>query len=222
MAWEEAKRRAEEECRAQEEAARGAKEEAKRKEREDAMQKARGAVEAQADKELRLAEERLWEEAVGGWLCLGLALLVIVAPEVLALKDPCARCSGKGIHCVLSVAKGKTMLCEVCDHVKVSCSWSKKTVNEKHKQKRVQHSEEAEEAGVIDVDKDEDEEEQLHFMVPAHLAEDHWGALRALMTTLDTLSTNLHAFWQDSWEVSIKTLRLIVMLHVLPHDSKAF
>ncbi|KAG6327538.1 hypothetical protein ID866_11551 [Astraeus odoratus] len=114
----------------------------------------------------------------------------------------------KGTLCVLGTAKGKTMACEVCWHAKVSCSWTKRMTDEKHKQKRAHGSEEMEEREIIDVDRDEEEEEEewSHFAVLTHLAEEHWDALGSLTATLDTLSTDFCTFWQDSWEVSMEML----------------
>ncbi|KAG6327786.1 hypothetical protein ID866_11304 [Astraeus odoratus] len=56
------------------------------------------------------------------------------------------------------------------------------------------------------MDKDE---EWSHFAVPTHLTEEHWDALRALMTTLDTLSTDFLAFQWDSWNLSMSLLRVV-------------
>ncbi|KAG6327046.1 hypothetical protein ID866_12043 [Astraeus odoratus] len=79
-------------------------------------------------------------------------------------------------------------------------------VRESRKWKWVWRSEEAEETEIINVDKDEDEE-WLHFAVLAHLTEEHWDTLRALMMTLDTLSMDFLAFWQDSWNLGMSILR---------------
>ncbi|KAG6326914.1 hypothetical protein ID866_12175 [Astraeus odoratus] len=223
-AQEEAERKAQEERRAQEEAAR-AREEAERlaKEavaREEAARRAAEAMEERADAKRRALEERLWEAA-------GQRSETAVAPPRVAkpsgkmtmagpsapgrrasgVQDPCTRCRNKGTSCVLGVAKGKTSACKACRHAKVSCSWAKKTAGETRKRKRVRHSEETEGREVVDVDVDDDEdEERSHFAVPTHLAEEHRDALRALMTTLDTLSTDLLEFRRDSWNLRVATL----------------
>ncbi|KAG6327386.1 hypothetical protein ID866_11702 [Astraeus odoratus] len=186
---EEAERKVEEECKVQEEAAR-AREEAERlakeaAEREEAAKRTAEAMEERADTERRAIEEHLWEVA-GQWLEMVVAppwvakpsgRMMVAGPSALGrrvsgVQDPCTRCCNKGTPCMLGAAKGKTMACEVCHHVKVSCSWTKKTAGESRKWKWVWRSEEAEEIEVIDVDEDEDEE-WLHFAVPQHLAEEH-------------------------------------------------
>ncbi|KAG6326718.1 hypothetical protein ID866_12371 [Astraeus odoratus] len=222
-AQEEAERKAEEERKAREEAVR-VQEEAERlakeaTEREEAAKRVAEAVEERADAERRAVEERLWEAA-------GQRSETAVAPPQVAkpsrrmtvagpsasgrrasgVQDPCTRCCNKGIPCVLGVAKGKTMACEACRHVKVSCSWTKKTAGELRKQKQAWRSEEAEEIEVIEVDEDEDEE-QLHFVVLQHLAEEHQDTLRALTMTLDMLSMDFLTFQQDSWNLGVSILR---------------
>ncbi|KAG6327090.1 hypothetical protein ID866_11998 [Astraeus odoratus] len=188
-AQEEAERKAQEECRAQEEAAR-AREEAERlakeaTEREEAAKRVAEAVEERADTERRAIEERLWE-AVGQWSETVVAPLRVAKPSgrmtmggsstsahrASGVQDPCTQCHNKGTPCVLGAAKGKTTACEACHHAKVSCSWSKRTVGELRKQKRVQRSEEADEIEAVDVGEDEDKE-QPHFVVLQHLAEEH-------------------------------------------------
>ncbi|KAG6328742.1 hypothetical protein ID866_10347 [Astraeus odoratus] len=216
-AQEEAERKAEEECRVQEAVAR-AKEDA---EREDAAWRAAEAVEERADAKRRGLEEWLWEVAgqQSGTAVAPLQVakpsgrMMVVGPSALGcrvsgVQDPCTRCCNKGTPCMLSAAKGKTMACEACHHVKVSCSWTKKTAGESRKWKWVQRLEETEEIEVIDVDKDEDKE-WPHFVVLQHLAEEHQDALRALMMTLDTLSMDFLEFWQDLWNLRVAALRAI-------------
>ncbi|KAG6328022.1 hypothetical protein ID866_11067 [Astraeus odoratus] len=215
-AHEEAERKAEEEHRAQDAAVR-AKEDA---EREDAAWRAAEAAEERADAEQRALEERLWEVA-GQWSGMAVAPLWVAKPSgrmtmggssapgqrASGVQDPCTRCHNKGTLCVLGAAKGKTMACEVCCPVKASCSWLKKMAREMQKQKWVQQSEEMEDVEMVEVSKDDkDDKVWSHFAVPPHLAEDHWDALRALMTMLDMLSTDFLAFWQDSWNLSISML----------------
>ncbi|KAG6326175.1 hypothetical protein ID866_12914 [Astraeus odoratus] len=123
------------------------------------------------------------------------------------VQDPCTRCRNKGTSCVLGVAKGKTSACEACQHAKVSCSWVKKMAGETCKRKWVWRSEETEGREVIDVDADDDEdEERSHFAVPTHLTEEHRDTLRALTTTLDTLSTDFLEFQRDSWNLGVAML----------------
>ncbi|KAG6327934.1 hypothetical protein ID866_11156 [Astraeus odoratus] len=188
-AQEEAERKVEEECKAREEAVR-VREEAGRlaKEaavREEAAKRDVEAVEERADAKRRAIEERLWEVA-GQWSETAVAPLWVAKPSgrmtvvgpsasghrVSGVQDPCTRCHNKGTPCVLSTAKGKTTACEACCHVKVSCSWTKKTAGESRKWKQAGRLEEAEEIEVVDVDKDEDEE-QPHFVVLQHLMEEH-------------------------------------------------
>ncbi|KAG6327775.1 hypothetical protein ID866_11314 [Astraeus odoratus] len=88
------------------------------------------------------------------------------------VQDPCTRCCNKVTPCMLSMAKGKTTACKACHHVKVSCSWMKKTAGELRKWKWVQRSEEVEKIEVVDMDKDKDKE-QPHFVVLQHLVEEH-------------------------------------------------
>ncbi|KAG6329645.1 hypothetical protein ID866_9443 [Astraeus odoratus] len=81
---------------------------------------------------------------------------------------------------------------------------------EMHKWKWVWHSEEMEGREVIDMDTDDDEDgEQLHFAVPTHLVEEHRDALGALMTTLDTLSTEFYEFWRDYWGFGMEVLKVM-------------
>ncbi|KAG6326572.1 hypothetical protein ID866_12517 [Astraeus odoratus] len=196
-AQEEAERKAQEERRAQEEAAR-AREEAERlaKEavaREEAARRAAEAAEERADAERRAVEDRLWEAA---------------APQhagPLGCKTPALGAATRA-PLVLGAAKGKTTACEACRHAKVSCSWSKRTVGESRKRKRVRRSEEADETEAVEVGEDEDEE-RPHFAVPQHLAEEHRDTLGALTTTLDTLSTDFLAFRRDSWNLGVSILR---------------
>ncbi|KAG6329621.1 hypothetical protein ID866_9468 [Astraeus odoratus] len=199
-AWEEAERQAKEACKVQEAT------EKEREEREAAVQKAWEAVEAWADKEQRAREaaeawvddkqraleDRLWEEE-SRW---NAEKVVGPSPSSMSKRhskgpgpqDPCVRCWSKGMHCIL-------------------CSWTKRLTNEKHKQKRVHRSEGRE---VVTVNKDEEEEEEcLHFMVPPHLAEDHWDALRALIITLDTLSMEFYDFQRDYWGFSTEVLKVM-------------
>ncbi|KAG6328343.1 hypothetical protein ID866_10746 [Astraeus odoratus] len=208
---------AEEECKAQE-AARWAKEEAMQQVREEAMQKAREAAEAQADTEQRALKERLWEVA-GQWSEAAVAPPQVAKPSrrmASGVQDPCTRCCNNGICCILGTAKGKTTACEVCWCTKVSCSWTKRMINKKCKWKRVCNLEETEGKEVIKVNDEEVDNNCSHFTVLPHLVEDHWDALRALMTMLDTLSMDLCAFWQDSWEVSMEMLGVMgVIAHEL-------
>ncbi|KAG6326313.1 hypothetical protein ID866_12776, partial [Astraeus odoratus] len=222
---EEAERKVEEECKAQEEAAR-AREEAERltkeaAEREEAAKRAVEAVEERADAERRAIEEQLWE-AVGQWLEMVVAPLQVAKPSrrmtmggsstpacrASGVQDPCTRCCNKGTPCVLGTAKGKTMACEVCHYVKVSCSWMKKTAGKSRKWKQVWRLEEVEEIEVIDVDKDKDKE-WPHFAVLQHLVEEHQDALGALTMTLDMLSMDFLKFWRDLWNLRVATLRAI-------------
>ncbi|KAG6326577.1 hypothetical protein ID866_12511, partial [Astraeus odoratus] len=158
---EEAERKAKEECKAQEEAAR-AREEAERlakeaTEREEAAKRVVEAVEERADTKRRAVEEWLWEVAKpsGRMTMRGSST---PACRASGMQDLCTWCHNKGTLCVLGATKGKTTACEACHHAKVSCSWSKKTVEELRKQKQVWRSEEAEEIEVIDMDEDEDKE----------------------------------------------------------------
>ncbi|KAG6326416.1 hypothetical protein ID866_12673 [Astraeus odoratus] len=222
-AQEEAERKAQEEHRTQEEAAR-VREEAERlakeaAEREEAAKRAVEAAEERVDTERRAVKERLWE-AVGQRSEMAVAPPRVAKPSgrmtvggssasacrASGVQDPCTRCHNKGTPCVLGATKGKTTACEACRHAKVSCSWSKRTVGESRKWKRVQRSEEVDEIEAIDVGEDEDEE-QPHFAVPQHLVEEHRDALGALTMTLDTLSMDFLAFWQDSWNLGMSILR---------------
>ncbi|KAG6328383.1 hypothetical protein ID866_10706 [Astraeus odoratus] len=173
-AWEEAERQAAEACRVQEEA-----EKKEREEREAAGE----AAEAWADAEQRAVEERLWD--------------VVVAPPQVAkpggrmsvagpsasgwrasgVQDPCTWCCNKGTLCVLSMAKGKTMACEVCHHMKVSCSWTKKMAGEVWKKKWVHCLEETDNVEMVGV------------------------------TTLDMLSMEFYKFQRDYWGFSGEVLR---------------
>ncbi|KAG6328352.1 hypothetical protein ID866_10737 [Astraeus odoratus] len=223
-AWEEVEK-VEEERKAQEEAVR-VREEAERLakeavEREEAAKRAAEAVEERADAKRRAIEECLWE-AAGQWSEMVVAppwvakpsrRMTVVGSSALGhrasgVQDPCTWCCNKGTLCVLGVAKGKTTACKACHHTKVSCSWMKKMVGELRKQKQAWRSEEAEEVEVVNVDEDEDKE-WLHFVVLQHLMEEHWDALRALIMTLDMLSTDFLKFWQDSWNLRVATLRAI-------------
>ncbi|KAG6327032.1 hypothetical protein ID866_12057 [Astraeus odoratus] len=222
-AQEEAERKVQEECRAQEEAAR-AREEAERPakeatEREEAAKRAAEAAEERADAERRAVKEHLWEAAgqrletavAPPWVAKPSRRMTVAGPSTSGrrasgVQDPCARCCNKGTLCVLGAAKGKTTACEVCRHAKVSCSWSKRTVGESRKWKRVRRSEEVDEIEAVDVGEDEDEE-RPHFVVLQHLAEEHQDALGALTTTLDTLSMDFLAFQRDSWNLGVSILR---------------
>ncbi|KAG6330961.1 hypothetical protein ID866_8129 [Astraeus odoratus] len=162
----------EEEHKVQEAAVR-AKEEAKRMAREVAERKEREAAEEWAYAEWRALEERLWE------LVAQCSEMAAAPPWVSKHSrrmsmDPCTRCYNKGTLCVLGTAKGKTMVCKVCCHVKASCSWTKKMTGEAWKRKWVQHLEEVEDMEMVEVSEDDKEEEvQSHFMVLIHLAEVH-------------------------------------------------
>ncbi|KAG6325998.1 hypothetical protein ID866_13091, partial [Astraeus odoratus] len=206
-AWEEA----EEACKVQEEVAKR-----EREEREVTVQKAQKAAEAQADAEWRALEERLWDVAVqhsetvaappqvakpGGRMS-------VVGPSASGqrasgVQDPCTWCCNKGTHCILSAAKGKTMACEVCRHMKVSCSWVRKTTGEVQKRKQVRHSEEVEDVEIVEAD-----EVWLHFVVPPHLVEDHQDTLGALTTTLD-MSTEFYKFRRDYWGFGMEVLKVM-------------
>ncbi|KAG6328053.1 hypothetical protein ID866_11036 [Astraeus odoratus] len=222
---EEAERKVEEEhkaqaARAKEEAERRAKEDA---EREDAAQRATEAVEERANAERRALEERLWE-VVGQWSVMAVAPLQVAKPSgrmtmvgpsapgwrASGVQDPCTRYHNKGTPCMLGAAKGKTTACKVCHHVKVSCSWTKRTASKTHKQKQVQQLEDMEEKEVIDMDTNEEEDkEQLHFAVLTHLMEEYRDALGALTTTLDTLSTEFYKFQRDYWGFSTEVLKVM-------------
>ncbi|KAG6327569.1 hypothetical protein ID866_11520 [Astraeus odoratus] len=222
-AQEEAERKAQEERRAQEEAVR-VREEAERltkeaAEREEAAKRAAEAAEERVDAERRAVEDRLWEVA-GQWLEMAVAPPRVAKPSgrmtmggssasacrASGVQDPCTQCRNKGTPCVLGAAKGKTTACKACCHAKVSCSWSKRTVGELRKWKRVQRSEEVDEIEAIDVGEDEDEE-QPHFAVPQHLVEEHRDTLGALTTTLDMLSMDFLTFQRDSWNLGVSILR---------------
>ncbi|KAG6327514.1 hypothetical protein ID866_11575 [Astraeus odoratus] len=226
-AQEEAERKAEEERKAQEAVAR-AKEEAERRakedvEREDTAWRAVEAVEERVNAERRALKERLWE-AVGQQSAMAVAPLQVAKPsrrmtvvgpsapgwQASGVQDPCTRCCNKGTPCVFGAAKGKTMACEACRHVKVSCSWTKRTAGEKCKWKWVQQSEDVEEKEVVDVDADEEEDkEQSHFAVLTHLTEEHRDALGALMTTLDMLSMEFYEFRRDYWGFGAEVLKVM-------------
>ncbi|KAG6326943.1 hypothetical protein ID866_12146, partial [Astraeus odoratus] len=173
LACEEAERKAEEECKVQKEVAR-VREEAERlakeaAEREEAAKRVAEAAEERADAERRAIEERLWE-------VVGQQSEMVVAPLQVA------KLSGR-----MTVGGSSAPAC------RASGVWSKKTVGESRKQKQAWRLEEMEEIEVVDVDEEEDEE-RPHFAVLQHLAEEHWDALGALMTTLDTLSTDFLEF----------------------------
>ncbi|KAG6325877.1 hypothetical protein ID866_13212, partial [Astraeus odoratus] len=124
------------------------------------------------------------------------------------VQDPCTQCCNKGTLCVLSVAKGKTTACEACHHVKVSCSWTKRTAGEAWKKKWVHHSEEADDVEMVEVGEDDEEEDAWsHFAVPPHLTQEHQDALRALTVTLDMLSMEFYKFWRDYWGFGREVLR---------------
>ncbi|KAG6327610.1 hypothetical protein ID866_11479, partial [Astraeus odoratus] len=196
-AQEEAERKAEEECKVQEAAAARAKEVT---EREVAAWRAAEAAEERADTERRALEERLWEmvgqqsETTGQWLEMAVAPLQIAKPSgrmtmagssttgrrASGVQDPCTRCCNKGTLCILGAARGKTMACETDGREVINMD-----------------------------DKEDKEEEQSHFPVPTHLAEEHWDALRVLMTMLDVLSMDFLTFQWDSWNVSMEMLRLM-------------
>ncbi|KAG6326086.1 hypothetical protein ID866_13003 [Astraeus odoratus] len=191
----EAERKVEEERKAQEEAAKR-----EREERETAVRMAREAAEAQADAERRALEERLWDVAVQH------SEMAVAPPQVAkpgrrmasGVQDPCTQCRNKGTLCVLGMAKGKTTACEACRHAKVSCSWTKRTVGEARKKKRVCRSEEADDVEMMEAGKDDEEEEmRSHFAVLPHLVEEHQDALGALTVTLDTLSMEFYEFRRD-------------------------
>ncbi|KAG6325856.1 hypothetical protein ID866_13234 [Astraeus odoratus] len=167
--WEEAKRKAEEECKVQEAAAR-AKEEAERMARETTERREREAMEEWADAEQRALKERLWELVV--------APLQVAKPSGrMSMARPSTtgqRCCNKGTLCVLSAAKGKTMVCEACHHMKASCSWMKKTTGEVWRRKWVWHLEEMEDMEMMEASEDDEEEEMWsHFAVLSHLMEEH-------------------------------------------------
>ncbi|KAG6326887.1 hypothetical protein ID866_12202, partial [Astraeus odoratus] len=206
-AWEESERQAKEARKAQEEAVKK-----EREEREVAAWKAQEAVEVWADAEQRTLEERLWDAAAQ---CSEMA----AAPPWVAkpgrrmasgVQDPCTWCHNKGTLCILGVAKGKTMACEACRHMKVSCSWMKRMAREVWKKKWVHHSEEADDVEMVEAsDNDKEEETQSHFAVLPHLAEEHRDALRALMVTLDMLSMEFYKFQRDYWGFSGEVLRVM-------------
>ncbi|KAG6327021.1 hypothetical protein ID866_12068 [Astraeus odoratus] len=225
-AWEEAK----EACKAQEEV-----EKKEREEREAAAWKAWEAVEVQADKEWRAREaaeaqadaeqrsvkERLWNVVVQcsemvaapPWVAKPGRRMSVVGPSTSGqrasgVQDPCTQCCNKGTCCILGMAKGKTMACEACCHTKVSCSWTKKTTGEVQKKKWVCCSEEADDVEMVEASEDNEEEDAwLHFTVLPHLAEEHRDTLRALTTTLDTLSMEFYKFWRDYWGFSMEVLK---------------
>ncbi|KAG6326031.1 hypothetical protein ID866_13058, partial [Astraeus odoratus] len=214
----EAERKAEEECKAQEEAAKR-----EREERETAARMAWEAAEAQADAEQRALEERLWDAAVqrsetvaappqvakpGGRM--SVAGPSIPGRRASGVQDPCTQCCNKGTLCVLGVAKGKTTACEACRHAKVSYSWTKRTVGEARKKKRVRRLEEADDVEMMEAGEDNEEEEmRSHFAVLPHLVEEHRDALGALMATLDTLSMEFYEFRRDYWGFGGEVLRVL-------------
>ncbi|KAG6326192.1 hypothetical protein ID866_12897, partial [Astraeus odoratus] len=219
-----AQEEAKEACKVQEEA-----EKKEREEREVAVQKvweavevqvdeewrAREAAEAWADAEQRAVEERLWNVAAPPWVAKPSGRMSVAGPSASGqrasgVQDPCTRCCNKGTHCILSAAKGKTTVCEACHHMKVSCSWMRKTTGEAQKRKWVHRLEEVEDVEIVEVDEgDEDDEVQSHFVVPPHLVEDHWDALGVLTTTLDTLSTEFYEFWRDYWGFGMEVLKVM-------------
>ncbi|KAG6327964.1 hypothetical protein ID866_11125 [Astraeus odoratus] len=196
---EEAARLAEEACRVQEEA--------EKKEREERETQEAAAREEAAKRVAEAAEERA--DACGS------GRMTVADPSApgqraSGVQDPCARCHNKGTLCVLGAAKGKTTVCKACRHTKVSCSWMKKTAGKTHKWKQVQCLEEMEGREVIDVDADNDkDEEQSYFAVLTHLAEEHRDALRALMTTLNTLSMEFYEFRRDYWGFGTEVLKVM-------------
>ncbi|KAG6327478.1 hypothetical protein ID866_11611 [Astraeus odoratus] len=212
-AQEEAERKAEEEHRVQEEAAR-AREEAERLAKEATAREEVAKRAAEAAEEGQMPRGGPLRSICGRrQVAKPSRRMMVVGPStsgcrVFGVQDPCTRCCNKGTPCVLGMAKEKTMACKACCHAKVSCSWIKKTAGESRKWKQMWRSEEAEEVEAIDVDEDKDKE-QLHFVVPQHLAEQHQDTLRALIMTLDTLSTDFLEFWQDSWNLGVATLRAI-------------
>ncbi|KAG6327640.1 hypothetical protein ID866_11449 [Astraeus odoratus] len=200
---EEAERKAEEECKVQEEAARVREEAKEAAEREEAAKRAAEAAEERADAERRAVKERLWEvweDDSGGSQHLGTQGFWGPRSLYSVLQQEHPLCPWHG--------QGKNTACKACCHAKVSCSWTKKMVGESRKRKWAWRSEEAEEVEVINVDEDEDKE-WPHFAVLQHLTEEHQDTLRALTTTLDTLSTDFLKFWQDSWNLGVATLRAI-------------
>ncbi|KAG6326174.1 hypothetical protein ID866_12915, partial [Astraeus odoratus] len=217
-ARKEAERKAEEECKAQEEVAKR-----EREEREMAMQMAQEAAEAQADAEWRALEERLWDTAAQHletaaappWVAKPGGRMSVAGPSIpgrraSGVQDPCTRCCNKGTLCVLGVAKGKTTACKACCHVKVSCSWMKRTVGEAQKKKRVCRLEEADDIEMMEAGEDDEEEEmRSHFAVPPHLAEEHHDALGALTVTLDMLSIEFYEFRRDYWGFGREVLKVM-------------
>ncbi|KAG6325857.1 hypothetical protein ID866_13232, partial [Astraeus odoratus] len=228
------KRREAEERRACEEAAKKAWEEAKevhkvqeeaekkeRKEREAA--RTREAAEAWANAEQRAVEERLWNvaaqcsemAAAPPWVAKPGERMSVAGPSTSGwrasgVQDPCTQCCNKGTHCILGIAKGKTMACEACHHVKVSCSWTRKMTGEAWKRKQVCHLEEAEDVEIVEVDEgNEDNKVWSHFAVPPHLVEDHQDTLGALTMTLDTLSMEFYEFQRDYWGFGMEVLKVM-------------
>ncbi|KAG6327051.1 hypothetical protein ID866_12038 [Astraeus odoratus] len=183
--WREAEERRVHEEVAQEEA-----EKKEREEREAAAWKAWEAVEVWVDAEWRALKERLWDAAVQH------SETVVAPPQVAkpgrrmsvagpstsgqrvsGVQDPCTWGCNKGTLCVLGMAKGKTMACKACHHVKVNCSWMKMT-GEVWKKKWVHCLEETDNVEMVEVSKDDKEEDaQSHFAVPPHLMEEHQDAL---------------------------------------------
>ncbi|KAG6326017.1 hypothetical protein ID866_13072 [Astraeus odoratus] len=182
---EEAERKVQEEHKAQEEAVKR-----EREERETAAWMAQEAAEAWADAEQRALEERLWDMAAQHSETVAAPLQVakpggrmsVAGPSVpgqraSGVQDPCTQCCNKGTLCVLGAAKGKTTACEVCRHVKVSCSWMKRMAREVRKKKQVCCLEEADNVEMVEASKDDEEEEtQSHFAVLPHLTEEHQDA----------------------------------------------
>ncbi|KAG6326120.1 hypothetical protein ID866_12969, partial [Astraeus odoratus] len=206
-ARKEAERKVEEEHKAQEEAVKR-----EREERETATWMAWEAAEARADAERRALEERLWDAAAQR------SEMTVAPPRVAkpggrmasGVQDPYTRCCNKGTLCVLGTAKGKTTACEACRHAKVSCSWTKRSVGEAQKKKRVCRLEEADDVEMMEAgENDEEEEMRSHFAVLPHLAEEHRDVLGALMATLDTLSTEFYEFQRDYWGFGREVLKVM-------------
>ncbi|KAG6326793.1 hypothetical protein ID866_12296, partial [Astraeus odoratus] len=188
---EEVERKAEEEHKAQEEAAKR-----EREERETAVRMAQEAAEAWADAERRALEERLWD-VVAQHSETAVAPLQVAKPgrrmsvagpsvpgrRASGVQDPCTWCCNKGTLCVLGMAKGKTMVCEVCHHAKVSCSWMKRMVGEVQKKKRVCRLEEVDNIEMIEADTLSTEFYEFR--------RDYWGFGGEVLRVMDTIALEL-------------------------------
>ncbi|KAG6328019.1 hypothetical protein ID866_11070 [Astraeus odoratus] len=157
-----------------------------REEREAATWKAQEAAEVWADAEWRALEERLWDVVAQ---CSEMAVappqvvkpggrMSVVGPSIpgrraSGVQDPYTWCHNKGTLCILGMAKGKTMACEACHHMKVSCSWMKRMAGEAWKKKVLM--------ATLDMLSTEFYEFQR----------DYWGFGREVLRAMDTIAQEL-------------------------------